>query len=250
MIDVHGKRVLVVGGTSGIGREIASQFARNGAAVTAVSRQPAQVRTAYEALIRQGVASLEIACDVTEPAQVRSMFQTIAETWSGLDVVVNSQGIHYKERSTTFSDALFAEVLQVNLQSVFTVCREAYDLLKASGGTIINIASMASFLGLPDAAAYTASKGGVAQLTKALAVDWAADGIRCNAIAPGWIKTPLSEKALSSPQYAEPILRRIPMGRFGEVQDVAGLALFLASDQARYITGAIIPVDGGVLAGI
>ena len=250
MLDFHGKHVLVVGGTSGIGRGIAHQFAKAGANVTAVSSQPARVKTVYNEIKALGVDSLEIVCDVTKPEQVQAMFQTIRQGWGKLDVVVNSQGTHHKKASAEVDDALFAQVLDVNLNSVFAICREAYPLLKASEGTIINIASMASFVGLRDAAAYTASKGGVAQLTKALAVDWAEDGIRCNAIAPGWIITPLSRTALENPHYREPILRRIPLGRLGTVNDVSGLALFLASELAHYVTGAIIPVDGGAMASV
>ena len=250
MIDFQGKHVLVVGGTSGIGRGIALHFAQKGAQVAAVSYQPESVKAVFNEIQALGAGSLEIVCDVTKPDQVQSMFHTITQSWGKLDVVVNSQGTHHKKASAEVDDALFAQVLDVNLNSVFSICREAYPLLKKASGTIINIASMASFLGLRDAAAYTASKGGVAQLTKALAVDWAEDGIRCNAIAPGWIVTPLSQAALEKPEYREPIIKRIPLGRLGTVDDVSGLALFLASDLAQYVTGAVIPVDGGAMASV
>jgi len=250
VIDFQGKHVLVVGGTSGIGRGIAIHFAQNGAQVAAVSYQPEPVKAVFNEIQALGAGSLEIVCDVTEPDQVQSMFHTITQSWGKLDVVVNSQGTHHKKASAEVDDALFAQVLDVNLNSVFSICREAYPLLKKASGTIINIASMASFLGLRDAAAYTASKGGVAQLTKALAVDWAKDGIRCNAIAPGWIVTPLSQAALENPEYREPIIKRIPLGRLGMIEDVSGIALFLASHLAQYVTGAVIPVDGGAMASV
>lgn len=250
MLDFRGKHVLVVGGTSGIGREIALQFAQAGGNVTAVSHEPTPVKKVTTEIKACGVDSLEIVCDVTNPEQVQAMFQTITQSWGKLDVVVNSQGTHHKKPSSEVEDALFAKVMDVNLKSVFSICREAYPLLKAASGTIINIASMASFIGLRDAAAYTASKGGVAQLTKALAVDWAADGIRCNAIAPGWIITPLSQAALEKPEYRDPILKRIPLGRLGTVTDVSGMALFLASELAQYVTGTVIPVDGGAMASV
>lgn len=250
MISFTGKGVLVAGGTGGIGRAISLGFAKAGAMVAAVSQHPARVQEVAREILAVGAQPLEISCDVTELDQVQMMLASIRENWGRLDVIVNSQGVHHKLASVAVDDHLFAHVLEVNLQSVFTVCREAYPLLKASAGNIINIASMGSFLGLPNAAAYTASKGGVAQLTKALAVDWAGDGIRCNAIAPGWIKTPLSRAALENPAYREPILKRIPMGRLGTAEDVAGTALFLASDLARYVTGAVIPVDGGAMASV
>ena len=250
MIDLGGKLGLVMGGTSGIGRDIALRFAEAGANVIATGRSAGRLPEIAAALRARGGDTLEMACDATEPEEVRRLFGAIRERWGRLDILVNSQGIHHKKSSAEVGDEQFAEVIAVNLNSVFSVCREAYPLLKAAEGCIINLASMASFIGLPDAAAYTASKGGVGQLTKALARDWAADGIRCNAIAPGWIETRLTQPALSQAQYRDPILARIPLGRLGTVRDVSGVALFLASPLAAYVTGEIVRVDGGALAAI
>lgn len=250
MIDLTGKNALVIGGTRGIGEGIALAFARAGASVIATSRDPEKVARVTAAVREIGVATQEIRCDATDPESLQALFNTIEQTWNRLDILVNAQGTTKKQPTQHVDDALFDSILEVNLGSVFRACREAYPLLKASRGCIINLASTASFIGLIHSAPYSASKGGVAQLTKVIAIEWASDGIRCNAIAPGWIVTPLSEPILQNPEYGEPILRKIPMKRFGMVEDVAGAALYLASDLARYVTGSILVVDGGALAGI
>lgn len=250
MIDLKGKVALVVGGTSGIGKAAAIDFGKAGSMVVATSSNADRVAETVGELKQIGVQTIEVVCDATEPESVRRTISAIEDQWGRLDILMNCQGIHHKKHSEEVENELFADVITVNLNSVFTVCREAYPLLKASQGCIINLASMASFMGLPHAAAYTASKGGVAQLTKALAIDWAVDSIRCNAIAPGWVVTPLTAPTLAQEQYSKPILARIPMKRLGAPKDVSSVALFLASPLASYITGAVIPVDGGVLAGI
>lgn len=249
-IDLSGKNALIVGGTSGIGKGIALALAQAGANVVATGRGPQPVSETAAALRTFGVDTLEIPCDADDLASVQALFETIRAEWGKLDILVNSQGTTQKKPSQDMEDELFSRILETNLHSVFRVCRESYPLLKASGGSIINIASLASFIGLTESPAYSASKGGVVQLTKVLAVDWAKDGIRCNAIAPGWIVTPLSEPILAIDKYREPIMRKIPMGRLGTVDDVSGAALYLASDLARYVTGSVLTVDGGALAGI
>jgi NAD(P)-dependent dehydrogenase (short-subunit alcohol dehydrogenase family) len=250
MIDLTGKNALVIGGTRGIGEGITLAFVHAGANVIATSRDPEKVTRTAAAIRQLGGTTQEIVSDVTDLESLKGLFATVQETWGKLDILVNSQGTQKKIPAHQVEDEVFDRIMDANLRSVFRACREAYPLLKASRGCIINLASMASFMGIIHAAPYTASKGGVAQLTKALAVDWASDGIRCNAIAPGWIVTPLTQPILEQPEYGEPIMRRIPMKRFGVVEDVAGAALYLASDLARYVTGSILVVDGGVLAGI
>lgn len=249
-INLSGKSALVIGGTSGIGKGIALALAQAGANVIATGRRPQPVTETAAEIRALGVETLEIPCDADDLASVQALFKTISVEWGKLDIVVNSQGITKKKPAQDMEDEIFSRILETNLHSVFRVCREAYPLLKASGGCIINIASLAAFIGLPESPAYSASKGGVVQLTKVLAVDWAKDGIRCNAIAPGWILTPLSEPILALDKFREPIMRKIPMQRFGTVDDVSGAALYLASDLARYVTGSVLTVDGGALAGI
>ena len=250
MIDLTGKSALVVGGTRGIGQGIALAFAQAGANVVAVGRDPQRVATTTASIRATGVETLELICDATQPESVDMLFAAIDKAWGWLDIVVNSQGTTKKQPAHEVSDELLESLLDVNVRSVFRVCREAYLFLKESQGCIINLASMASFIGLYHSSPYSTTKGGVAQMTKALALDWAADGIRCNGVAPGWILTPLAEPILNDPQYGDPVKQRIPMGRFGTPEDVAGAALYLASDLARYVTGSILVVDGGVLAGI
>lgn len=245
-----GKRVLVVGGTSGIGKAIALAFARAGAGVVATGRRPDKTAEMTMELRAGGARSLDLPCDAADSDAVRALFHAILTEWGGLDILVTAQGVHQRQPSQQVDDASFHAVISANLESVFTVCRGAYPLLRASRGCIITIASMGSFIGLKQAAAYTASKGGVAQLTKALAVDWAADGIRCNAIAPGWIVTPMSEAILKEPVLRESILRRTPLGRLGQPDDVAGAAIFLASDLAAFVTGTVLTVDGGAMASL
>ncbi len=250
MLRFDGKRALVVGGTSGIGRAIALAFARAGARVAATGRRPDRTAEMAAELRACGASSLDVPCDATDGDAVRALFRAVAAEWGGLDILVAAQGVHQRQPSQQVDDASFRAVLAANLESVFTVCREAYPLLRASRGCIVTVASMGSFIGLKHAAAYTASKGGVAQLTKALAVDWAADGIRCNAIAPGWIVTPMSQALLEEPAVREAILRRTPLGRLGQADDIAGAALFLASDLAAFVTGTVLTVDGGAMASL
>lgn len=250
MFDFTSKNVLIVGGTRGIGYATSMAFAKAGANVIPVSLDPQQVRDTTRELETMGKDTLEIICDATDLQSVQDMFNTLVSYWDGIDILVNCQGIHHKVPSEAVSDEQFMTLLDVNLTSVFRVCREAFPLLKMKQGNIINIASMGAFMGLKHAAAYSASKGAVAQLTKTLAVDWAEYGIRANAVAPGWIVTPLSEDALSQPEYRDPIRKRIPLSRFGDPKDVAHAILYLASDYASYVTGTVMVVDGGVLASV
>ena len=250
MFDFKDKKVLIIGGTSGIGLATAIAFANHGADVVATSRDAKLVNETAQQLMALGSNTFEITCDATNSEDVQRLMEQVESRWRTLDVVMNSQGAHHKIPSEAVSDEQFASLMDVNLQSVFRVCREAFPLLSKPQGTIINIASMGAFLGLKHAAAYSASKGAIVQLSKTLAVDWAEYGIRINCIAPGWILTRLSEQALSVPAYREPILRRIPLARFGQPEEVADVALFLASQYARYMTGSVIAVDGGVLASV
>jgi 2-dehydro-3-deoxy-D-gluconate 5-dehydrogenase len=236
----RGKSVLVCGGTSGIGAAIGDAFAELGASVTVTGATEAEAGAAREraGMRIQGATAL----DVRDGTAVLAFVSSLGK----LDVLVNCAGII--RRGEEHDPAVFEEVLDVNLTGTMRLSTAARPLLARTRGCIVNTASMLSFIGGALAPGYSASKGGVAQLTKSLASAYAADGIRVNAIAPGWIATALTTALQNDPSRSQAILSRTPLARWGEPDDVAGTAVFLCSPAASFITGAIIPVDGGYLA--
>ncbi|MEA3252111.1 MAG: SDR family oxidoreductase [Pseudomonadota bacterium] len=230
------KTVIVVGGSTGIGRAIAQAFAAQGAEVHITGIE------APETISLVGVAGKH-RLDVRDPDAVKALFAGFAQ----IDVLVNCAGI-IRRGGEEFSPQGFADVIDINLNGTQRCCQAAYPALKAARGCIINTASMLSFFGSGFVPAYSASKGGVAQLTRSLAIAWAEDGIRVNALAPGWIATELTSVLTSNEERSAELVGRTPLGRWGTPEDLAGPALFLASNDAHFVTGSILPVDGGYSA--
>lgn len=231
--DFSGRTVFVTGGTSGIGLAIAHGFRSSGAKVM-VAGLPNHNESEL-----QGLEVTEL--NVTDSMAVES----VVSKFDRLDVLVNAAGMI--RRGEEHDLAVFQQVLDVNLNGTMRVSMAACEKLAAVGGCVVNIASMLSFFGGGLVPAYSASKGGIAQLTKSLAISWAPRGIRVNAIAPGWIATPLTQALQDDPARAAAVLARTPMARWGRPEDIVGPTLFLCSDAAAFITGVVLPVDGGYL---
>ena len=231
------KHALVTGGTRGIGAGVARSLAKAGWSVTAASVSQSELDT-FEPQARINVQLL----DVTDQSSVDAAFAGLTQ----LDALVNCAGILL--RGEEYDIDVFARVLDVNLTGTMRCCLAAHPLLAKTGGAIVNTASMLSTFGGPLVPAYSASKGGVAQLTKALAGRWAEDGIRVNAIAPGWIETEMTQGLRDDPVRAEAIMARTPMKRWGKPEEVGALVHWLISDNASFVTGSVYPVDGGYLA--
>ena len=239
------KRALITGAGSGIGAGITEAMAQAGAEVIVVDRNGDAA-----AAVAAKIGGRAFTLDVTDHAAIDALAARIAAEIGPISILVNNAGIVRRgkiEDATTRED--WAATLAVNLHAPYIVTTAFLDQLKATQGCVINIGSIQSFVALPNSAAYTTSKGGVRALTQALAIELAPQGVRVNAIGPGLIATPLNEIARQNPAFLKTFDGRIPMGRLGTPADIAGPAVFLASDLAGYITGVTLPVDGGFLAG-
>ena len=238
------KKVLITGGGKGIGFTIAKKFVENGHKVMIVGRN---IETLREAAKELGNDTAFMAMDLAHLDSITEVLTKINDALGGIDILINNAGIHLKKDLLDVSDEEFQRIIQVNQNSVFALSREvAKQMVNAGSGVILNISSMASQYGIPKVIAYTAAKSAIEGMTRAMAVELSPMGIRVNCIAPGFIKTEMSSKALNNdPERKAKVLGRTPLGRLGLPEEVADAAYYLCSDQASYITGVVLPVDGG-----
>jgi NAD(P)-dependent dehydrogenase (short-subunit alcohol dehydrogenase family) len=248
MPELDGKVALITGGSKGIGRAIALSFAEAGADVAVAARGAEALDKAAREIEERGPRALAITADVSDPDQVQAMVDTATSELGGIDILVNNAGAA-PFFSTVDSIRLegFEKYFRINFLSALYATRAAGPALlkKGQGASVINMASVAAFIASPGLTYYSTAKAALVNLTRTVAREWAGFGVRVNAIAPGWIETELNEGARQDPTFTETIRGSIPMGRWGTAEEVAGVARFLASDAASFMTGSVVVVDGG-----
>jgi len=246
--DLSGRLAVIVGGTSGIGRALAIGFADAGANVVATGRRESHVDAVAAEIEKRGRRTLRQPADVGDAASLGRLNDCVCAEFGAVDIVVAAAGVTKRVPTLKMTDGEWQQIVETNLTGMMRTYRAfAPAMVERRSGRLIGIASLASFVGLYEVAAYTAAKAGVAGLTRALAVEWAAHNVTVNAIAPGVFETDLNRELLKGPRGQE-FLVRTPMKRFGRVQELVGTAVFLASDAAAFVTGQIVAVDGGFLA--
>jgi 2-deoxy-D-gluconate 3-dehydrogenase len=247
LFDLNGRVAIVTGGNGGIGFGMAKGLAQAGAAVVVAGRNAEKSAAAVRELEALGARAATVDVDVTSEASCRAMVRTAVDRFGRLDILVNNAGTNIRKQPEEYSLAEWHTVLETNLTSAFVCSQAAYPEMKmAGGGKIIMIGSMMSIFGASFTAAYAASKGGIVQLTRALATAWAKDNVQVNAVLPGWIDSALTRTARSQIEgLQEKVEARTPAGRWGVPDDLAGIAVFLAAPASDFLTGTAIPLDGG-----
>lgn len=248
MNRMEGKVAIVTGGNAGIGEAIAKRFADEGASIVVTGRRQSELDRVVAGIRHNKGKALAVAGSVTDEAHAQDVAQRTVESFGRIDVLVNNAGIgDFGKRLHEVDDAAWSNVIDVNLTGVFRMTRAVVpQMLKQGCGSIVNISSIASLVGIPTSTAYTASKGGVDALTRALAIDYAQNGIRCNVVNPGLIDTPMAAPLMANAALLEPILAQYAIRRPGTPDEVANMVLYLASDEAAWVTGGTFTIDGGM----
>jgi len=248
-LDLSGKVAVVIGGTSGIGRAVSHGLAEAGADVIPSSRRADQVEAVAKEIEQRGRRNLRVTSDLGDRVSLEQLLPPTLSVFGKVDVLVNSAGRTKRTPTLDVTESEWNSIMETNLTGVLRACQVfGRHMIDRRYGRIINIASLSSFVALYEVAAYSASKAGVASLTKSLSLEWAQHGVCVNAIAPGVFRTPLNEKLLDETPRGQEFLMRTPMRRFGQVSELAGAAVFLASDAASFVSGEVLCVDGGFLA--